>query len=287
MEKEKIEQQRTRFEVYQEIAIWQRKRHGKENGEYWPDKPESALAVSRYPNILAELDASGWWVDRMARYVNVSMEIMAGVMEDNEELSWGELERVKQFFGCEMDYLISPLLSMVDPNTNKGKFRIQFLKDLVRQTEGMDRFIYNINSKNVLPVLEQGKPVTYASYRWACKNLQDALDWQAERETRQRRTRTGNIEQAQAKEDPQADLGTRLQQARESARVRDLKAKLNAMQEYANSLVAEDSENDGLKMRDLYALLDFSKRDMAGSLCLAFGYGRAVGYRWATREAEA
>ena len=52
---------------YQLMAVYQRSRHKGEKGEDWPDKPESAPALSRYPNILAELDASGWWLDRIAR----------------------------------------------------------------------------------------------------------------------------------------------------------------------------------------------------------------------------
>ena len=43
---------------YQLMAVYQRNRHKGEKGENWPDKPESAPALSRYPNILAELDAS-------------------------------------------------------------------------------------------------------------------------------------------------------------------------------------------------------------------------------------
>lgn len=72
---------------YQLMAVYQRNRHNGVGGEDWPNKPESAPAVSRYPNILAELDASGWWLDSMARYANVSMGIMVAAMEGNEELS--------------------------------------------------------------------------------------------------------------------------------------------------------------------------------------------------------
>lgn len=55
---------------YQLMAVYQRSRHSGHKSEYWPDKPESAPAVSRYPNILAELNASGMWIDRIARYMN-------------------------------------------------------------------------------------------------------------------------------------------------------------------------------------------------------------------------
>ena len=68
---------------YQVMAIYQRRRHNEQKGEYWPNKPESTPAVSRYPNILAELDASGWWIDGLAHCAQVSMDIMAAAMEDN------------------------------------------------------------------------------------------------------------------------------------------------------------------------------------------------------------
>lgn len=53
---------------YQLMAIYQRSRHATHECENWPDRSTSAPAVSRYPNILAELDASGWWIDRIAGY---------------------------------------------------------------------------------------------------------------------------------------------------------------------------------------------------------------------------
>ena len=205
---------RNRLEVemancpYQAMAIYQRSRHNTQKGEYWPDKPESAPAVSRYPNILAELNASGMWIDRIAGYAQVSMEIMAAAMEDNGELSFMEVRGLTRCFGCKMEYLSSPVLSMVDSTTNKGKTRLKHLKDLEQQTRGMERFFYRIHSEDVLPKLESGKAVTYAAYRWACNNLQDALDSNAHEESGRQRTRTGDLPVAQARKDVRAGLST-------------------------------------------------------------------------------
>ena len=129
----KLNELRTRLEAkmadrpYQVMAVYQRNRHTAEKCEYWPDKPESMPAISRYPNILAELDVSGMWIDRIARYAQVSMEIMAAAMEDNGELSFMELRGLTRYFGCKMEYLSSPILSMIDPTTNKGKVRLKHL----------------------------------------------------------------------------------------------------------------------------------------------------------------
>lgn len=173
----KLNELRTRLEAemadrpYQVMTVYQRSRHTAEKCGYWPDKPESMPAISRYPDILAELDASGWWIERIARYARVSMEIMAAAMEDNGELNFMELRGLTRCFGCEMKYLLSPVLSMVNPTTNKGKVRLNRLKDLKQRTRGMERFLYHLHTGDVLPKLENGKPVTYAAYRWACKNL--------------------------------------------------------------------------------------------------------------------
>lgn len=253
---------------YQQLAINQRWRHRGKKGEYWPDKPESAPAVSRYPNILAELDASTKWLDRMAKYAMVSMEIMASAMEDNGELSQEEMEGVSRCFGCSMSYLRSPILSMVDPASNKGRVRIQHLKDLLRRTEGMDRFFYRTYSKDVLPTLESGKPVTYAAYRWACKNLQDVLDWNKQGEAMQRQTRTGKLPLVQ---NHQESLKNQLAAARERARVRAWKTRIDAMMEYA------EGEHGFMSIQNMLDLAEFAGQDVAGAILLAAHYGYAAG----------
>lgn len=267
---------------YQLMAVYQRNRHKGVKGEDWPDRPESASALSRYPNILAELDASGWWLDRIARYANVSMEIMAAAMEDYGELSWDELKGLKRCFKCKLDYLAAPILSMVDPATNKGKVRLQRLKDLVQQTEGMDRFFYQTYSSDILPKLENGKSVTYAAYRWARNNLQDVLDGIAREESRQRHVRTVDILPAQAPDEIQVDLSTRLQQARKRDNARKLENRLAEIRK-----CVDDTRLDTFSGEDLFALADFSQRDLYGALILAFRYGCAVGCQTAGEVATA
>lgn len=272
---------------YQVMAIYQRNRHSGQDGEYWPDKPESIPAISRYPNILAELTASGWWIDRIARCAQVSMEIMAAAMENNGELSWQELEGLKRCFGCKLDYLVSPVLSMVDPSTNKGKVHLWHMRELVRQTEGMDRFFYLNYSSEVLPTLESGRSVTYAAYRWACKNLQDVLDRKKRETARQRQTRTEELPSTEPQKDVQASLGARLWLARKRARVRALEARLDTMRKYADSVEGEGSVCDLMAAQNLRDLMEFSRCDLTGALILAARYGYAIGYRTATGEVVA
>lgn len=178
-----------------------------------------------------------------------------------------------------MDYLAAPVLSMVNPDTNKGKTRIWYLKDLLRRTEGMDRYFYRNNSSDVLPKLESGKPVTYAAYRWACKNLQNVLDARAEKEMRQRNVRTGKLSPAQPRGQAQIDLRTRIQQVRERDNARKLKNRLSEIRKYVNDTNVNIDDDSYLK--DLYALADFSDRDLFGAFSLAIMYGQAQGYQLA------
>lgn len=258
---------------YQLMAVYQRSRHRGHKGEYWPDKPESAPALSRYPNILAELSASGMWIDRVARYAQVSMEIMAAAMEDNGELSFMELRGLTRCFECKMEYLAAPVLSMVAPTTNRGKVRLKHLKDLEQQTKGMDRFFYRIYSGDVLPKLESGKSVTYAAYRWACNNLQDVLDRKAREESRQQRTRTGDLPVAEPRKEVQADLNTRLRMHCKQAETRELERRLVEIRKYADDTKQESTGSS----KDLVALAEYSKRDLYGALLLAIAYGQALG----------
>lgn len=256
---------------YQQLAISQRIRHRRRQySKYWPDKPASEPAMSRYPNILAELDASTRWLDRVAGYAMVSMDIMASVMEDNAELSLNELAGISRGFECNLDYLRSPVLSMVDPASKKGRARIQHLKDLLRRTEGMDLFFYRTYSSDVLPTLESGKPVTYAAYRWACKHLQDPLDRQARYEAWHQRIRT---EEAPPK---RADLKSKIQQARERDKSRKLEKRLAEINKYVDDVSPKIDCECPL---DLLALAEFSKRDLCGALLLAVMYGQAQATR--------
>lgn len=286
----KLSELRARLEAemadrpYQVMAIYQRNRHGGQGGEYWPDKPESMPAISRYPNILAELDASGWWIDRIAGYAQVSMEIMAAVMEDDGELSFAELRGLTRCFECQAEYLASPALSMVDPTTSKGKVRISHLKDLLRRTEGMDRFFYLNYSSWVLPTLESGKSVTYAAYRWACKNLQDVLDDKAQEEAMQQRIRTGDLPVAEAQKEVRADLSTRLQMHQKQAEARELESRLAEIRKYVDDTKPKIT---GGNSKDLLALVEFSRQDLCGALLLAIVYGQARGYRSAAGEVVA
>lgn len=260
--------------TFQMIADRQCHRHQAERGEDWPTF--STPAASRYPNILAELDGSGRWLDHIARCAEVSQPIMAAVMVNNGEMTAQELRRLAQSFGCKPEYLASPEFSLVDPSTNKGKARLRRLKELVEQTEGLDCFLYRIHSKGVLPALERGQPVTYAAYRWACRSLQDVLDRRTRDVTKQQRTRTAELPEAKA-----ASPGIQAQLARANVELRKRTTRLTEMRKFAAGVKAGETY---AKTADLFALETLSARDLFSAFVLAIDYGRAIGYKAAKGE---
>ena len=163
--------------VIQSLARQVRYRNIQSGG--WPGKPLNATAVTRFPNILAEVEASGMWLWCPAQHANVSVEVMAAVLEDGEELTIEELRGLCRLYGSKPSYMVTPTIQMVDPDTNKGKARRRALADLIKQTEGLDYRRWMVES--AFSPLNSGEAITYASYRWAVGELQDALDRRAQR----------------------------------------------------------------------------------------------------------
>ena len=148
-----------------------------ENEHYhgWPGKSVNAPVETLYPNLVAEM---GWgfpWLYLQAEFADVSKEIMAAVLEDNEELSCPELLRLARGLGVPIGYLTAPEVSFVDPATNKGKARKRYLADLMKQVEGLD-ILEKWRAEYALSDLESGRAATYAFYRCAVNVLQAALE---------------------------------------------------------------------------------------------------------------
>lgn len=144
------------------------------HGSGWPGKPVRATTETLYPNLVAEM---GWglaWLRLPAEFADVSLEIMAAALEDNEELSGPELWRLSRYMSVPVGYLTAPEMAFVDPATNKGKARKRALADLLKQADGLDFWQWRV--EDVLSSLEDGKAITYASYHWAIKELSDAID---------------------------------------------------------------------------------------------------------------
>lgn len=175
--------------TYRWLIRRQRKQHI-EAGYGWPGKPVNAPASTRYPNILAELDWGSPWLYIMAEFAGVSQEIMAAVMEDNEDLSAVEGFKLARYLGVSMEYLFSPELSMVDPSTNKGKARLRKLTDLIHEAKDLeDDLLWRWKIEWVRDDLQNGTPVTYASWRYACREIEEAQERKRHKERKPRSIR--------------------------------------------------------------------------------------------------
>lgn len=161
--------------ICRRLILRQRRRYAEE-GRAWPGSQEAAGAVTKYPNLLAELDASGKTFDDLAGYARVSPEVMADALEDGGELDAHEIRRLAHNVGrLPPGYLADRVLHLVEPETNKGKKLLRRLVDTMNAAEGLP--VKNAQQiRSTREALEQGKPVTYAAYRWAFRWLRDALE---------------------------------------------------------------------------------------------------------------
>lgn len=161
---------------YQRYVDSQRERHI-HGGYGWPGKAVGDPAVSRHPNIVVELTCSFYWLRTIAEFAHVSEELMAAVIEDDEELCGVELLCFARSWGVPVGYLRAPTLQIVDPATNKGKMRRRYLRDLLKQAAGLaidkgrGEFVLDVRD-----ALIEGRVIPYAHYRWACFCIEEVLE---------------------------------------------------------------------------------------------------------------
>lgn len=142
----------------------------------WPGKAAGTPAVTLYPNVLAEIDASGMWLWCPAQHAGVSEEILAAVLEDGEEMSLREMNGLCRLYGRELSYMVAPVLAIIDPATNKGRARRHAMEEMLAQADGL-AFAERWRIESVLFSLGSGQAVTYAAYRQAMGALQCAMHY--------------------------------------------------------------------------------------------------------------
>lgn len=185
---------------YQRIVDYLRRRHNLSRGDGWSGLPVGSPAVSRYPNIAAELAASRHWAKTYAEFAGVSPEIMAAVIEDGECLTCGEqLQLAYRLYERNPDYIVAPVLQIVDPETNKGKFLRRQLNELMDKAAALPDPVVNVyrfktywrhEAADVCDSLNAGNAVTYADWRWACSRIWEALEAE---ESKKHKARTSRI----------------------------------------------------------------------------------------------
>lgn len=156
---------------------------------HWPGRPIGSSARSLYPNLAAEYMCSGYHLWVLADHANVSKEIIAAVIEDDEELELHELYSLSRLFECSMEYLLSPRLSVLDPNTHRDVFARYKLMQLVeRAGEIPDKDFRKPFISPVVALLKQGEPIYRAAYNHAISNLWSIIGEQEQKQRKRTRT---------------------------------------------------------------------------------------------------
>lgn len=164
------------------LSMWRREaKRQLENGEKKAG-PVKTRPRTLYPNILAELDASGWFLCTVRDHIRVSQEILWAVLEDGEQLTGWEMSQLAELFGCRVEYLRAPKLQIVYMERNKGKLRrgiLGAMLQMIPPVPGEDYYIERARERaaEVFQNMESGNPVTYAAWRQAvgrCEYVMEA-----------------------------------------------------------------------------------------------------------------
>ncbi len=155
----------------------------------WPGKEANEEVITLYPNLFAELGGHVPWLKTFAQYAEVSPEIMAAILEDGEEMTDAEQVHLAWRINRKRGYLFASRLQIVDPTTNKGKYRRRLLREKSQEADGLDVLSPAIPQRT-LEALENNCPVPYGIYLDAMERLQEAIDYEHREAERSRRTRT-------------------------------------------------------------------------------------------------
>ena len=140
--------------------------------ERWPGRPIGSPARSLYPNLAAEYMCSGYHLWVLAEHANVSKEIIVAVIEDGEPLELHELYSLSRLFGCSMEYLMSPRLSVLDPNTHRGALaRYELIQLVKRAGKALNEDYRKPFLSSVVTLLKRGEPIYLAAYNHAARDL--------------------------------------------------------------------------------------------------------------------
>lgn len=187
---EKTEQERKGGQLYRVAVNNLRERWAWEYGKS-AASPEAEEPRTLFPNLVAEMSASGYSFCTFANHANVSPEIILAVIQNSESLLASECLALANLFSCNMECLFGHSMQMVDPATSEDKTLLHRLVDLSTQL-GDYTSIYRARTQGVIKNLQAGRCITYAEYRWAYIDLLDNLRW-TQREESSGQTRRERI----------------------------------------------------------------------------------------------
>ena len=179
-----------RNDVQWMVDYLRRRYNAQGEGYRWIGNPEGSPASTKYPNLVAESVFSRIWLDTLAGVANVSMEVMTAVAEDDEELSYAEMERVVKYLNAtqssrylmSLEYLASPVLSYLDSGSNKGRWRLRQLESLYEAAGHIEKSfrllpdLLDEQTRGLIADMKAGKTVLYAEYHAAAGVLDCAIE---------------------------------------------------------------------------------------------------------------
>lgn len=141
----------------------------------WPEGGSNRGTL--YPNLVAEIANSASTLAAAAHYANVSMEILARVLDDKEELQLNEASGLVRMLSMQSsndayEYLFSSELRLIDPLCDTGKSSILALKDRLK---GEAHTIYTKKAEKAIKELKAEHAISFALYRQAMKDLDRAF----------------------------------------------------------------------------------------------------------------
>lgn len=135
----------------------------------------------KYPNLAAEIEATGWHITSFADAAGVTVEVMQDVLDGNEDLVCSEAVRLHRHLAggrtrCSFDYLYAPAPAVLRPDTNKYKYRRRLLYNATQAAldTGENDTMYKRDIDNAIRVLARmttNRPVHYADYRHSLDNM--------------------------------------------------------------------------------------------------------------------
>lgn len=161
------------YDLYR--SIWRREVQRQVSHGESKEGPVKSFPQTRYPNILAEIEASQYFFCTVRKHADITQEILWAVLEDGELLQDMEICKLTDLFECRFSYLKAPTLQVLDMNSNRGKFRRARLGQWLERIKPVPRdhcpdwdLIWSVDqAAKVYQAMERGEPVTFAAWRWA------------------------------------------------------------------------------------------------------------------------
>lgn len=158
--------------------------------------------LTLYPNLCAELLNASPHFDSFCEHAHINAEILVNVIEDGEPLTTREISGLSGLLNCSYEYLTSPVMGVINPNTRKGKLRLLEVENIVKALELNDPESYEsakvqaqtVNDWNnailysdlwscamrippVIKILSSGRILSFAAYRRAITEFQNVMRW--------------------------------------------------------------------------------------------------------------